>query len=283
MADGHPQGQCVHGPQELLEQQGWSLATSNTAPARQIPAESPWRLGESLALYRPAQPQLPHGDLLGSSVLSPCGWQVCVPTRVLDAGMGAAGCALYPPSPCGSQHWEHWFCSHSPVPCSIHPLPWAVCWSWGPTDAQRHVGAAFLPSPSPSAASQCYRGGSGCSSDPPIQSSNHTGEGCTHIPIPARFPCAVSYVGHLLPHLTLPGGTPPPIEEPLEAVGAEWEQKVCEGLAGASGAEGFVLTPLLLPWPRPPAPAMSALPGSNPRYRSRLGDGKASSSHGKAS
>lgn len=131
---GHPRGE--RGPKELVEQRSWSVVTSaNLHPSQEIPAESPWRLGESLDVSRPAQPgssQAPAaaaggrpelGSLLGTVVLSPCrmglSQHFCVPVccrGVGIPGMGAEGCALHSSSPSGRLRWEDWFSAHFLVP-----------------------------------------------------------------------------------------------------------------------------------------------------------------------
>lgn len=217
-------------------QKSRSVATSaNPRPAQEIPAESPWRLGESLALYRPAQPRLlpGHQQRLGGrrescthhgfsgvpGAVTPWGGlcpAVAVRRPHRAAGVlavGAAGSALHPASPPGCLQWEHWCCTHSPVQCRIRPLPGAqragcALGAWVMLrDMRMGSRAAFFPSPTPSTASQCHRGSwvGGFGFRPPPQSSRHLPQsphlrsGCAHGPITARVPRAVSHVGHLLP------------------------------------------------------------------------------------
>lgn len=133
------------GSKVLMEQKSRGVVTSaDLHPSQEIPAESPWRLGESLDVSRLAQPGSSRASaaavagrgelasLLGSPVLLPCrmsfSQQFCVPVGCWGVGipeMGAEGCVLHSSSPSGCLQWEHWFCTHLLEPCRIHPLHWA--------------------------------------------------------------------------------------------------------------------------------------------------------------
>lgn len=205
----------------------------------------------------------PTMALLGSPVLSPRGvgftrgWQFSVPTVLLgcwDAGGGGSGL-------CPASSQSPWLSAVGalvlyPFPSAVQdPSPPLGSAGWlhlgqqlGTRVMLRDMGmgshAAFLPSPPPSAASPCYRGGRvfGSGFRSPTQSSHHLpqsahlGAGCTHVPITAWVPRAVSHIGHLLPRpggirspkpMVLGGGPcpDPPGEEPREAMGARrcWE------------------------------------------------------------
>lgn len=120
---------CVHGSEELAEQKSRSVATSaNPRPAQEIPAESPWRLGEFPALYRPAQPRLlpRHWWRLrgGQESCTPHG-SPGVPGAVTLRGGLLPGVAVWCPhrvaGVLGCRGW-----GQRAVPCVL-PVPVAVC------------------------------------------------------------------------------------------------------------------------------------------------------------
>lgn len=101
------------GSKELMEQKSRGVVTSaDLHPSQEIPAKSPWRLGESLDVSRPAQPSSSRapaaavggrgelGSLLGSPVLSPCrmsfSQQFCVPVCCWGVGIPRTGAGLCP-------------------------------------------------------------------------------------------------------------------------------------------------------------------------------------------
>lgn len=219
-SSGHPRGWRECGSKELMEQKSQSAVTSaDLHPSQETPAQSPWRLGESLDASRPAQPgssrapaaavgargelgSLP-GSLLGSlpgspgllgavtlqDELQPAALCPCWDTR-----NGAEGCVPQCSSPSGCRQWEHWFCTRSLLPCRTHALPrahgLAVLWeAEGIQGMLRDTGmqpCSLPPSPEPlpglSGRWAQFSGlGLGLGSAPP--QPPHPGAGCAHVPI----------------------------------------------------------------------------------------------------
>lgn len=176
---------------ELMEQKPRNAVTSaNLHPSQEIPAESPWRLGESLDVSRPAGPgssqapaaavgdggswlapgvpgAVPTQDELQPPVLCPCELPGC-----WDPGRGAEGCALRFSSPSGCLQWEHWFCTHflvqDPFP-SLSSPGW-LCFGQAPGDALGRWDAEPCCPPPPNSARAVREVGVrflGLGSDPP--------------------------------------------------------------------------------------------------------------------